>query len=87
MFIMDVPYAPAQQTTPIVLAQAATPGTGASPQPDYILKDCQETESVGDSRSAMRAVDPAFMLAIYLQNHNNREVDGAMLAAIKTTPS
>jgi VCBS repeat-containing protein len=84
MFIMDVPYTPAQQA-PIVLTQAATPGTGATPQPDYILKLCKETESAGDPRSAMRAVDPAGMFAIYLQNHNNREVTDAMLAAIKTT--
>ncbi len=81
MFITDVPYTPAQQS-PIVLAQAATPST---PQPDFILKDCQETESAGDPRSAMRAVDPAGMLAIYLQNHNNRTINAQMLAAIKTT--
>jgi hypothetical protein len=54
-------------------------------QPDYILNDCQETESTGDPSSAMRTVDPAGMLAVYMQNHNNRNVDMAMLAAIKTT--
>jgi hypothetical protein len=68
MFIMDVPYVPAQQT-PIVLAQADTSGAGATPQPDYILKYCKETESTGDSQSAMRAVDPASMLIIYLQQY------------------
>jgi hypothetical protein len=48
MFIMDIPAVPPQQT-PIVLAQAATPG--ATVPLDYILKDCQETESTGDPRS------------------------------------
>jgi hypothetical protein len=52
---------------------------------DYILKTCKETETGGDPRSAMRAVDPAGMFAIYLQNNNNRTVDDAMLSAIKIT--
>lgn len=64
MFIMDVPYIPAQET-PIVLAQATSPVV--TPQPDYILNYCKETESTGDSRSAMRAVDPAYMLKNYFQ--------------------
>jgi hypothetical protein len=84
MFIMDVPYAPAQQT-PIVLAQAVTQGAGSTLQPDYILNDCKETQSAGDPRSAMRAVDPAFMLKNYLEWHDKTgklEVD---LVAIKTT--
>lgn len=80
MFTMDVPSVPAQQT-PIVLAQAATPAVGSTPQPDYILKDCQETENGGDPRSAMRGVDPAGMLYIYFQRHG-RDVN---LASIKTT--
>ncbi len=67
-FIMDVPSVPAQQT-PIVLVQADTSVAGATPQPDYILKYCKETESTGDSRSAMRAVDPASMLIIYFQQY------------------
>ena len=67
--------------SPIMQAAPA----GATPQPDYILKLCKETESAGDPRSAMRAVDPAGMFAIYLQNHDNRTVDAEMLAAIKTT--
>ena len=58
MFTMDVPYTP-MQDNPIVLAQAATPGAGATPQPDYILTGCKETESTGDPRSAVHAVDPA----------------------------
>lgn len=65
MFIMDVPEVPAQQT-PIVLAQS---DMAAATQPDYILKYCRETESTGDSQSAMRAVDPASMLIIYLQQY------------------
>lgn len=84
MFIMDVPTVPAQET-PVVLAQAVAPAAGAIPQPDFILNDCQETESTGDPASAMRVVDPASMLATYMQNHNNRTVSMEMLAAIKTT--
>jgi hypothetical protein len=79
MFIMDVPAVPPQQT-PIVLAQAGTPGV--TPQFDYILKDCQDTQSTGDSRSAIRAVDPAYMLKNYLQNRDGQYVE---LKAIKTT--
>ncbi|HLP97406.1 MAG TPA: hypothetical protein VK149_03060 [Sideroxyarcus sp.] len=68
----------------LVLAQAATPA-GSTPKPDFILNTCVETESTGDPRSAMRGVDPAGLLAVYLQNHDNRTVDMAMLSAIKTT--
>jgi hypothetical protein len=74
MFTMDVPYVPTQQT-PIVLVQADTSGAGATPQPDYILKYCSETESGGDSRSAMHAVDPASMLRNYLQNRDKHAID------------
>jgi hypothetical protein len=86
MFIMDVPYVPAQQT-PIVLAQAATPAADSTPQPDYILKQCQETESTGDPRSAMRGVDPAGWLAVYIGNREHRDIYGhqTAMAAIKTT--
>jgi hypothetical protein len=72
MLPMDMPYAPPQET-PIVLAQAAT--HGATPQPDYILNECQETVSIGNPRSAMRAVDPAGMLWIYMQNRENRAIE------------
>jgi hypothetical protein len=65
MFTMDVPYVPVQDT-PIVLAQAATP---AVPQPDFLLKECQQTPSTGAPRSAGRAVDPATMLAAYIGNY------------------
>jgi hypothetical protein len=81
MFIMDVPYIPVQET-PIVLAQAATPSTAATPQPDYLLKECQQIESTGDPRSAGRAVDPAYMLKNFLQHRDGHLVD---LASIKTT--
>ena len=73
MFIMDVPYVPMQET-PIVLVQAGT-AAGSTPQPDYILKECQETESTGDPRSAMRAVDPAYMLKNYLQGRDGHLVE------------
>lgn len=72
MFIMDVPAAPAQQT-PIVLVQADTSGAGTTPQPNYILKYCKETESGGDPRSAMRSVDPAGMLAVYLERYKGAQ--------------
>ena len=80
MFIMDVPAAPVQET-PIVLAQTDT--TGASPlQPDYILKYCTETASTGDSRSAMRAVDPAGMLRNYLQNRDKHAIELSLIKNI-----
>lgn len=81
MFIMDLPVVPVQET-PIVLAQANAPA-GATPQPDFILNDCQETESTGDPQSAMRAVDPAYMLKNYLYASTSGKVI-ADLAAIKT---
>jgi len=70
MFIMDVPAMLVQQT-PIVLAQATTPAAGTTPQPDYILQTCGETESTGDPRSAIRTVDPAYMLKNYLYVASN----------------
>ncbi len=73
MFIMDVPSVPAQQTL-IVLAQTATPAT---PQPDYILKGCQETEQVS---TIFGGFSPAGMISNYIQNRDNRPVE---LSAIK----
>ena len=84
MFIMDMPYVPVQET-PIVLAQAATPGTTATPQPDYVLTECVQTESTGDPMSAMRAVDPAFMLKNYLEWHDKTGTLNVNLSSIKTT--
>lgn len=83
MFTMDVPSVPAQQT-PIVLAQAVTPSVGSTTQPDFILKYCSETESSGDSWSAMRVVDPAFMLKNYLERHDKTRTLVIDLASIKT---
>ncbi|HEY6095673.1 MAG TPA: hypothetical protein VIU93_12050, partial [Gallionellaceae bacterium] len=80
MFTMEVPNVPAPET-PIVLAQAATMDTTS--QPDYLLKLCKQTESIGDSRSAMRAVDPAGMLALYLER--NKGAQYIDLKSIKTT--
>jgi hypothetical protein len=82
MFIMDVPYVPVQDT-PIVLVQAATSGDGSTTQQsDYVLKDCMETINGGDPRSAMRAVDPAGMLAVYFEQYKGAKfID---LANIKT---
>jgi VCBS repeat-containing protein len=72
MFTMDVPYVPAQETT-ISLAQADAPA-GATPQPDFILKECQQTESSGDPTSAFHAVNPAGMLASYIGNYVERRL-------------
>ena len=72
MFIMDVPAVPPQQA-PIVLAHAADTGS-VTAQPDYLLKTCKETESAGDPKSAFRAIDPAGMLKVYIQNRDNRPV-------------
>jgi hypothetical protein len=69
---------------PIVLAQVATSATGGTPQPDYILNDCQETASTSDPSSAVRAVDPAYMLKNYLYSSTNGKII-ADLATIKTT--
>jgi hypothetical protein len=44
------------------------------PQPDFILNECQQTTSMGDPRSAFRAVDPAGMLSVFLQNKYDRPV-------------
>lgn len=84
MFIMDVPSIPAQET-PIVLAQAATLGASANLQPDFILNTCTETESTGDPMSAIRGVDPVGWLRAYIGNRDNRIIDSATTAAIKTT--
>ncbi len=78
MFTMDVPYTP-MQDTPIVLAQAATPGAGSTPQPDYILKECQETQSTGN---LLNSVNPAALLGIFIENRDHRVVD---LDSIKAT--
>lgn len=76
MFVMDVPSVPPQDT-PVVLVQAAAPG--ATSQPDFILKDCQETEHTADPRSALRGVDPAYALKNYIQNRDNHYVDLAVI--------
>ena len=78
MFIMDVPYVPAQDT-PIVLAQAAA--DSATPPADFILNQCTETYHTIDPRSAFRAVDPAGMLSVYWASVG-RKLD---LADIKVT--
>jgi hypothetical protein len=82
MFIMDLPYAPIQDT-PIVLALAA-PST--TPQPDYLLKMCQETESTGDPMAADRGVDPAGLLAGLIGNMRNQDLLSMLTAdTIKIT--
>jgi len=83
MFIMDVPTIPAQDT-PIVLVQAATAGASTALQPDYILKACTETMDTIDPTSAMRGVDPAYMLTNYLNSHSSKQVVFD-LTTIKTT--
>lgn len=53
---------------------------GSTPQPDFILNACSEKPSTGDPRSAMRAVDPAGMLQVYIEGRDGRIVE---LADIK----
>jgi hypothetical protein len=82
MFAMDVPYVPVQDT-PIVLAQTTTSDAGGiSQQSDYILNACQETEHTVDPRSALRGVDPAGLLGVYLENRDRKPVN---IASIKIT--
>jgi hypothetical protein len=76
MFIMEVPPAPPQET-PIVLAQTGAT-TGTTPQPDYILRDCQKTEHSADPRSAVRSVDPAGALKDFIQGRDDRDIDLAL---------
>ena len=82
MFTMDVPYVPAQDT-PIVLAQAAATG-GGTPQPDYLLKTCGDVQSYNQT-TAMNGVDPAYMVAGFLDNRDNRFIEPATVATIKLT--
>jgi hypothetical protein len=82
MLPMDMPNAPPQET-PIVLAQANTSGT--TPQPDYILKACQETVEDAEPESAVHGVEPSGWLANYFGNRDHRLIDSATVAAIKTT--
>ena len=85
MFIMDIPYVPVQET-PIVLAQNSALGASSVPQqPDYILNACTETELTLDPRSALRSVDPAFMLKNYLEHHHKTKTLVVDLASIKVT--
>ncbi|HEU0186283.1 MAG TPA: hypothetical protein VFR06_00160, partial [Gallionellaceae bacterium] len=84
MFTMDVPPAPMQET-PIVLAQAAAPSAGSTPQFDYILNTCNETQSTSDEMSAIRGVDPVGWLTAYVGNRDNRIIDSDMSATIKPT--
>lgn len=80
MFIMDMPYIPAQ-TGPVVLLQVAT--NRPSTQADFILNDCMETHPTPDDpTSAWRGVDPAYMLKNYIQAEEQTTVN---LADIKTT--
>lgn len=84
MFIMDVPSVPAQQA-PIVLAQATTPTLGNTSQPDFILKDCQETSRI--EPQIFNYFSPAAMLGDYLGRSSNRNIayDPSVLATIKVT--
>jgi hypothetical protein len=88
MFTMEVPYVTVQDA-PIVMAQATA--SGATTQPDYLLKTCEEVPSVGGIVTAMNLVDPADSLAVELLNRNNSysitsESFAAMAASIKANP-
>lgn len=71
MFIMDVPYVPAEQPTVVLAGGIST----ATKQPSYILKECQGVPSTGDPRSAQRSVDPAGALRNYIENRGNAVLD------------
>lgn len=74
MFVMDVPYVPAEPA-PIVLAGGTSSTTNTPGRPVYLLKECQEVPSVGDPRSAQRSVDPATMLRDYIEGRVHRALD------------
>ena len=63
MFVMDVPYIP-EMDTPVLMVQAGPP----APPADYIFNACKETFEDPNPRSAIYAVDPAYMLRNYLVN-------------------
>ncbi len=77
MFIMDVPSVPPQET-PIVLAQAGSMATTV-PLPDYLLKECQETEHTGNRPSALRSVDPAGLLRNFIESARKAAIDDLSL--------
>ncbi len=52
---------------------------GTTLPPDYVLNVCQDTESSGDPMSAMRGVDPAYMLKNYIQNQVRHYIDIATI--------
>ncbi|MEO7928033.1 MAG: hypothetical protein ABIR09_01930, partial [Gallionella sp.] len=79
MFTMDVPAVPAQQT-PIVLAQSATPAAESTPQFNFILKDCQETESSGGQTIGFNTLSPSAMLYNYFLSQG-RTIDSAGIKA------
>ena len=65
-----------QDLTPHTQA-APAPAAGTTPQPDYLLTGCKETESsgpIGDPRSVFRAVSPGGMLANYLNSSSDKQV-------------
>ncbi len=66
--------------TGTVLGQAATLGTAATPQPNYILKECLETASTGDPMSAMNGVDPAGLLAGEIGIRRNQDLLDSLAA-------
>ena len=82
MFTMEVPYVPVQDA-PIVMAQATA--SGATTQPDYLLKTCEEVPSVGGIVTAMNLVDPAGSLAANIGNRDHRWIDSDTVATIKIT--
>jgi hypothetical protein len=82
MFTMDIPYEP-MQDAPIVLAQAAVSGAESNTQQlGYLLKTCKELP-----KGAEDWTNPAAGLAVYLENHSNRNIygDPSALASIKIT--
>jgi hypothetical protein len=76
MFIMDVPSMPATEV-PLLLAQTSAPS--AARPADFVFKACTETQPTPDDpTSAMRGVNPAYMLRNYYASLG-REIDLAKI--------
>lgn len=81
MFSIDIPVS-ALDEPPALVAQATT--VSGSVEYDYVLKDCQETESTGDLFTGFRVLDPASMLENYLASEKGKSKRNVGVGAIKT---
>ncbi len=72
MFAMDVPYIPAMEETPVLVAQAEG---SVTPTADYIVSMCTETEDRKGLNDALSTVSPVSMLKHYLWDHMSKRVE------------